>query len=95
MSYAYPSEGLGGRRFRLTGVTLAQEPGEVLGVIGPNSAGKTTLIRLLMSVVQPAQGEILVDGVPLGRLSRTDLACRIAVVPQEIPAALPFTETRN
>jgi iron complex transport system ATP-binding protein len=92
VSFAYPPGAAGGaRRFRLSDVDLAMAPGEVLGVIGPNSAGKTTLIRLLTRVLAPDAGDIAIDGVPLARLGRTDLACRVAVVPQEIPGALPFT----
>src|SRR6185437_6093963 len=45
------------------GFTLA--PGEVLGVSGPNSAGKTTLVRLLTRVVRPTAGAIFLDGEPL------------------------------
>ncbi len=65
--------------------------GEILGVIGPNSAGKTTLIRLLTRVVRPSRGEIRFEGRSLADLSRAELARRVAVVPQEMPAALPFT----
>jgi ABC-type cobalamin/Fe3+-siderophores transport system ATPase subunit len=53
---------------------------EIFGVIGPNASGKTTLIRLLSKVLAPAQGEILLDGESLGRLSREAAARRIAVV---------------
>jgi iron complex transport system ATP-binding protein len=91
VGFAYPA--LAGRRrpFRLAGVDVALAPGEVLGVIGPNSAGKTTLVRLLTGVLRPSAGEILLEGRPLAALSRTALACRVAVVPQQVPAALPFT----
>ena len=65
--------------------------GEIIGVIGPNSSGKTTLIRLLTRVLEPAAGEIRLEGVPVGRLSRTDLARRVAVVPQGILPQFPFT----
>jgi ABC-type multidrug transport system ATPase subunit len=41
------------RGFQLASLSLAVERGEILGVIGPNSAGKTTLIRLLTRVVRP------------------------------------------
>ena len=88
--YAVP----GGRRaraFRLAPLSLAVEQGEILGVIGPNSAGKTTLIRLLTRVVRPSSGEILLDGRPLASWPGALLAREIAVVPQELPQAFPFT----
>ena len=86
--------GTAGRRsapFGLTDVTLTIAPGEILGVIGPNSAGKTTLIRLLTKVLEPARGDIRLEGRALTTLARSELARRIAVVPQEVPAGLPFT----
>ena len=80
-----------GATFRLSALSLAIERGEVIGVIGPNSAGKTTLIRLLTRVVQPSAGTITIDGRPLASLSAAALAREIAVVPQDLPQAFPFT----
>src|SRR5439155_20330941 len=88
--YAAPA-GRRARPFRLAPLSVCVEEGEVLGVIGPNSAGKTTLIRLLTRVVHPSSGAILLDGRPLASLSGTMLAREIAVVPQELPQAFPFT----
>lgn len=77
--------------FRLSGLSLAIGHGEIFGVIGPNSAGKTTLIRLLTKVVEPAGGEIFLEGAPLQALTRWELARRVAVVPQEPPPTFPYT----
>jgi ABC-type cobalamin/Fe3+-siderophores transport system ATPase subunit len=92
VSFAYPARG--GRdagAFSLTDVSFHVRPGEILGVIGPNSAGKTTLVRLLTGVVTPLSGEVLVDGRPAAQWSRQALAQRVAVVPQELPQSFPFT----
>jgi len=92
VSFAYPApEERRARAFELRDVSFAITSGEILGVIGPNSSGKTTLIRLLTRVLEPASGEIRLEGVPVGRMSRTDLARRIAVVPQGILPQFPFT----
>ncbi len=91
VAFAYPGAAAGGRRFALGELSFAVQRGEILGVIGPNSAGKTTLIRLLTRVVRPSRGEIRFEGRSLADLSRAELARRVAVVPQEMPAALPFT----
>ena len=48
--------------FSLTEVTFAIEPGEIFGVIGPNSAGKTTLLRMLATLLRPHAGEVRVLG---------------------------------
>lgn len=92
VEFAYPApERHRARPFRLSGLSFAIDPGEILGVIGPNSAGKTTVIRLLSNVVEPAGGEIFFDGRPLGSFSRWELARLVATVPQGVPEAFPFT----
>ncbi len=77
--------------FRLGALSFALAAGEILGVIGPNGSGKTTLIRLLSKVYAPAGGEVRLAGTPLGRLSRRALARQVAVLPQDLAVAFPFT----
>jgi iron complex transport system ATP-binding protein len=71
-------------------ITFRLEGGEFLGIVGPNSAGKSTLLRLLSKVVVPAQGRIQVAGRDLTATSRLQLARQVAVVPQEFQVAFPF-----
>ncbi len=92
VEFSYPAaEPRRGRPFGLSGLSLDVTDGEILGVIGPNSAGKTTLIRILTKVLAPTRGTITVDGTPLPSMTRAELARRIAVVPQDLPQGLPFT----
>jgi iron complex transport system ATP-binding protein len=88
--YAAPA-GRRARPFQLAPLSLTVAQGEILGVIGPNSAGKTTLIRLLTRVLQPSAGEIRLGDRPLASLPAAHLAREVAVVPQELPQAFPFT----
>jgi len=67
----------------LAGLDLATKPGRVLGLIGPNGTGKTTLLRLLYGALRSPTGEVSVDGVRLGDLSARETARRLAVVVQE------------
>ena len=66
----------------LEGVSLDFRPGEVLAILGPNGCGKSTLLRTAGGLLPRAGGEILVDGVPLERLSARETARRIAYLPQ-------------
>jgi iron complex transport system ATP-binding protein len=92
VSFAYAAAaGSRTRRFSLTDISFAVAPGEILGVIGPNSAGKTTLLRLITRVLVPSGGEIRVDGEPVRGLPPAALARAVAVVPQETPRPFPFT----
>src|SRR5260221_1372928 len=62
-------DGSGGKRI-LENVTLSVAAGESVAFIGRSGAGKTTALRLINGLVRPSGGEVLIDGVPLGR---TDL----------------------
>jgi iron complex transport system ATP-binding protein len=92
VEFAYPHPERGpGRGFALGPVSFTVEAGEIFGVIGPNSAGKTTLLRLLTRVLAPSAGEVRLDGHPIARLPRAAVARDVAVVPQEAPRPFPFT----
>jgi iron complex transport system ATP-binding protein len=92
VGFAYPRhEAARDGGFALADVSFAIAAGEVFGVVGPNSAGKTTLLRLLTRVVAPQRGEVRLEGRPLARLAHAELARRIAVVPQDAPRPFPFT----
>jgi ABC-type multidrug transport system fused ATPase/permease subunit len=51
----------------LEDITLAIRRGEFIGICGPTGGGKSTLVDLLIGLLQPTAGTISVDGVPLGR----------------------------
>lgn len=72
-----------GRMPVLTGVDLQARRGELLGLIGPNGGGKTTLLRTLFGALSPQEGTVMFDGRPLEQLSPRQIARRIAVVVQE------------
>jgi len=66
----------------LKGVSLRALPGEMVGLIGPNGCGKSTIIRALSRVITPQSGRISLDGMDLTRVPRRDLARLLGVVPQ-------------
>lgn len=71
--------------------SLELAPGEIVGLIGPNGSGKTSLIRALSGILPASSGEILVDDLPLASLSAGQRARRIAVVPQSALLPPAFT----
>lgn len=89
--FAYSASARRGEPFRVVGLDVEVARGEILGVIGPNSAGKTTLVRLLTRVLTPDRGRIEIDGLEIGTLDGRELARRVAVVPQHLPHGFPFT----
>ncbi|MBI2886325.1 MAG: ABC transporter ATP-binding protein [Chloroflexi bacterium] len=80
-----------GHRPALAGVSLALEPGELLGVIGPNGSGKTTLVRAISGLVRPRQGSVRFRGREVMATPPGELARRVAVVPQMpvLPEGVP------
>ncbi len=72
-----------GRRRVLRGVDLALHPGEGLALVGPNAAGKSTLVRALAGLLPAARGEVLLEGRPLAAWPRSGLARRVALVAAE------------
>lgn len=71
-----------GRRVVLSGLNLRLAPGQVLCLLGPNGGGKTTLLRTLLGLIPPLAGGVTLDGRALQKLSRREVAQRIAYVPQ-------------
>ncbi|MCX6085099.1 MAG: ABC transporter ATP-binding protein [Caldiserica bacterium] len=75
----------------LHGLTMAIGPREVFAIVGPNAAGKTTLLRCVERLLTPKTGTILIDGRDLKTLSARDVSRRAASVPQSHTPAFPYT----
>lgn len=61
-------------RAALDGVSLTIEAGELTAVMGPSGSGKSTLLNLIAGLDRPTQGQVVVDGVDVGKLSEARLA---------------------
>ena len=68
----------------LSGINLEVNQGEVVALVGPSGAGKTTLVQLIPRFYDVSSGTVLVDGVDVRQQSIRDLRLRMAAVPQEV-----------
>ena len=68
----------------LNGVTLEVRPGEIVALVGPSGAGKTTLVNLLPRFVQHSTGHILLDGHALQDWNLAALRAQFALVSQDV-----------
>ena len=64
--------------------SLEVQPGEMIALVGPSGAGKTTVINLLPRFLRPTAGEILFDGVPVSELTLASLRRQLALVSQDV-----------
>jgi len=84
VTFAYETEPV------LREVSLQIPAGQMLGIIGPNSSGKSTLLRLVAGILRPDGGRVLIDGRESASLSRREAARLVSFVPQETPVSFPF-----
>lgn len=58
----------------LDDVNLSILPGRIIGILGPNGSGKTTLIKLANGLLKPSEGQILIDGMEPGIITKAKVA---------------------
>ncbi len=68
----------------LKNITFAVLAGTVVAVIGPSGSGKSTLARTMVGIWPEVTGEVLLDGMPLQRWSRTELGPHLGYLPQDV-----------
>jgi iron complex transport system ATP-binding protein len=66
----------------VSNLSFTLTPGELVGLIGPNGCGKTSIIKALSRVLAPRSGKVLLDGKEIICIPRSDLARQVGVVPQ-------------
>ena len=68
----------------LRGITLQINPGEMVGVIGPSAAGKSSFAKTAVGVWEPSSGHIRIDGADIHQYNRVELGRHIGYLPQDI-----------
>jgi len=80
VGFAYP----GSASPAVEQVDLEVEPGEMVALVGPSGAGKTTMINLIARFIRPTGGQILLDGVDIQDLKLASLRRQVALVSQDV-----------
>lgn len=78
VSYRYPD----GDKDVIRNFDLHVSSGECIAVVGSSGSGKSTVINLIIGLLDPTEGRILIDGVPMNEMSRQTYRHFISVVPQ-------------
>jgi len=85
LSYRYDAQ-----KWALQDISFKVEPGEIFALFGPNSSGKTTLLRCISGLLKPDHGNVEVDGFNLATMTAAERARRVAVVHQVHQATFPY-----
>jgi len=89
VSYAYSPNPSQAPIFTLEATSFQVKPGEIVGVLGPNASGKSTVLRLIAGALQPLSGRILLNGAETHLMEPRARAQKIAMVQQESQLLFP------
>ncbi len=86
LSFAYTKKG----KKVLQDVSFALQSGKIGILLGPNGVGKSTLIRCILGLVKPQEGQVLINGADIASMKSSQRAMAMAYVPQKVSFA-PLT----
>jgi ATP-binding cassette, subfamily B, bacterial CvaB/MchF/RaxB len=69
--------------FVLEGINLMVEPGALVTIMGPSGGGKTTLVKIMLGLLEPTSGEVLIDSIPLTTIGAQAYRQQVGAVMQE------------
>ena len=75
----------------LSDVSFSFEGGQIIGLLGPNGSGKTSLIKILTGLIHDYSGEVLIDGNKPGKVSKAE----VAYLPEDLSRRLDALHRRD
>lgn len=72
-------------------INLAVKAGQIFTLLGPNGCGKTTLIHCILNFLKPQQGNIMIGGKDIREMKPSEIARKLAYVPQSHKKVFPYT----
>ncbi len=91
LRFRYQSNEPRSAKWILDGLSFQVAEGEVLGIVGPNGSGKTSLLKVLVRLANPQQGGIDLFGRNLAGMDQGEVARLVGLVPQDTQQLFPFT----
>lgn len=91
LRFRYQSKESINNKWILDDLSFQVAEGEVLGIVGPNGSGKTSLLKLLARLASPQQGGVTLFGRDLTGMRQDEIARVVGVVPQDTQQLFPFT----
>ncbi len=85
ISFGYTEENV------LSDISFTIKKGEIVTLLGPNGCGKSTLIKIMLGLLRPAEGDIFFNGKNIQQMSSKSLAREVAYVPQLHKSSFPYT----
>ncbi len=67
----------------LSEINLTIRPGEVVALVGPSGSGKTSLANLIPRLYDVSEGQVLIDGIDVRKITQASLRAHMGIVPQE------------
>ncbi len=80
VSFTYPDSGVQA----LKNISLRIKKGERVAIVGRTGSGKSTLVQLLLRLYEPSSGSILIDEIPIPKISLLSLRRQLGYVPQDV-----------
>jgi ATP-binding cassette subfamily B protein len=82
VSFSY--NGGSGRELVLKNLNFTIRRGETVSIVGPTGSGKSTLVSLILRLIDPVEGTVEIEGTPVREIPLEDLRSKIGLVPQDI-----------